>query len=99
MLIFGVRTRFAALASWFMLVSVQTRNPVILQGGDVYLRLLAFIAIFLPIGADGLAPEMFGPPAPAMLAAIRRRRPVVTAPPPRVIEARGPFAALAALKR
>ena len=51
MLIFGVRTRFAALASWFMLVSVQTRNPIILQGGDVYLRLLAFIAIFLPLGA------------------------------------------------
>ena len=51
MLIFGVRTRFAAVASWFMVASVQTRNPVILQGGDVYLRLLAFIAIFLPIGA------------------------------------------------
>lgn len=51
MLILGVRTRLAAFASWFMVVSVQTRNPVILQGGDVYLRLLAFIAIFLPLGA------------------------------------------------
>ncbi|HWC16199.1 MAG TPA: DCC1-like thiol-disulfide oxidoreductase family protein, partial [Terriglobales bacterium] len=51
MLLFGIRTRFATIASWFMLVSVQMRNPVILQGGDVYLRLLAFIAIFLPLGA------------------------------------------------
>ena len=51
MLLFGIRTRFAAFASWFMLVSVQIRNPAILQGGDVYFRLLAFIAIFLPLGA------------------------------------------------
>ena len=51
MLLFGVRTRLATFASWFMLVSVQTRNPAILQGGDVYLRVLVFIAIFLPLGA------------------------------------------------
>lgn len=51
MLMLGIRTRLAALASWFMLVSVQVRNPAILQGGDVYLRVLLFIAIFLPLGA------------------------------------------------
>src|SRR3954466_11264307 len=51
MLLFGVRTRLATFASWFMLVSVQTRNPAILQGGDVYLRMLTFIGIFLPLGA------------------------------------------------
>ena len=51
MLLLGVKTRWAALASWFMLVSIQNRNLEILQGGDVYLRLLAFWAIFLPIGA------------------------------------------------
>jgi hypothetical protein len=34
-----------------MLVSLQNRNLEILQGGDVYLRQLAFWAIFLPIGA------------------------------------------------
>jgi predicted DCC family thiol-disulfide oxidoreductase YuxK len=51
MLLFGVRTRLAAFASWFMVVSVQMRNPVILQGGDVYLRVLAFTAMFLPLGA------------------------------------------------
>ena len=51
MLLVGARTRLAAFASWLMLVSVQARNPAILQGGDVYLRLLAFLAIFLPLGA------------------------------------------------
>lgn len=51
MLLFGIHTRFAAVASWFMVVSLQNRNPEILQGGDVYLRLLAFWAIFLPLGA------------------------------------------------
>jgi len=51
MLMAGIRTRLAAFASWFMLVSIQNRTPVILQGGDVYLRVFAFIAMFLPLGA------------------------------------------------
>ena len=50
------------------------------------------------VPGGGLAPEMFGPPSPAMLAPIRRRR-VVVSPPARAVEPRGPFAALAALKR
>jgi ATP-dependent RNA helicase SUPV3L1/SUV3 len=58
---------------------------------------------FRIVPGGGLAAEMFGPPAPAMLAPIRRRRPVVasTIPllPPGRVEPRGPFAALAALKR
>lgn len=45
----------------------------------------------------GLAPDEHGPPAPAMLVPLRRRRaPVAVPAPPR---AHGPFAALAALKR
>ena len=51
MLLLGVKTRLSAIACWFMLVSLQNRNPEILQGGDVYLRQLAFWAMFLPIGA------------------------------------------------
>ena len=51
MLLLGVKTRFSTVASWFMLVSLQNRNLEILQGGDVYLRQLAFWAIFLPLGA------------------------------------------------
>jgi ATP-dependent RNA helicase SUPV3L1/SUV3 len=54
---------------------------------------------FRTVPGGGLAPEMFGPPSPAMLVPIRRRRVPPPAPAPRVVEARGPFAALAALKR
>ena len=61
----------------------------------IVLRLLGFRV--LPGG--GLAPEMFGPPPPAMLVPIRRRRPPPAAPARRIVEAHGPFAALAALRR
>jgi predicted DCC family thiol-disulfide oxidoreductase YuxK len=46
----GYRTRIAAFLSWFMLISLQARNPIILQGGDVLLRMLLFWSIFLPLG-------------------------------------------------
>ena len=56
--------------------------------------------VFPLVKTGGLAPETYGPPAPAMLAQIRRRRPEPPPlPRPRPIDARGPFAALAALKR
>jgi ATP-dependent RNA helicase SUPV3L1/SUV3 len=52
---------------------------------------------FRIVPASGLAADEFGPPAPAMILPLRRRRPtVVTASPSRP---HGPFAALAALKR
>src|SRR5215475_211369 len=50
-LILGVRTRLVTIISWFLLVSLEMRNPAILQGGDVYFRLLLFWAMFLPLGA------------------------------------------------
>ena len=50
-LMLGVRTRLVTIVSWFLLVSLEMRNPVILQGGDVYFRLLLFWAMFLPLGA------------------------------------------------
>jgi predicted DCC family thiol-disulfide oxidoreductase YuxK len=50
-LILGVRTRLVTIVSWFLLVSLEMRNPAILQGGDVYFRLLTFWAMFLPLGA------------------------------------------------
>ena len=55
---------------------------------------------FRVIPGGGLLPEAYGPPAPAMLVPLRRRRPNQPAPEP--IPApilHGPFAALAALKR
>jgi ATP-dependent RNA helicase SUPV3L1/SUV3 len=54
---------------------------------------------FRILPGGGLAPDGFGPPAPAMLAQGKRRRPSVreAAPAPRIQQ--GPFAVLAALKR
>lgn len=49
-LLAGYKSRTAAFVSWFLLISLQTRNPAVLQGGDVLLRILLFWAIFLPIG-------------------------------------------------
>ena len=49
--LFGIRTRTALFISWILLISVQSRNPQILQGGDVLLRCLVFWSLFLPLHA------------------------------------------------
>ena len=59
----------------------------------VVLRRLGFRVI--PAGV--LPADQFGPPAPAMLLPLRRRRAVATEP--LSVQAHGPFAALAALRR
>jgi hypothetical protein len=46
----GFHTKIATAVSWVLLVSLQYRNPIILQGGDVLLRLLLFWGLFLPWG-------------------------------------------------
>ena len=51
LLIAGYKTRMVVVLSWFMLVSLQARNLVILNAGDGILRLLMFWAMFLPMGA------------------------------------------------
>lgn len=51
MLLFGYRTRWVAFASWFFLLSLHNRNPMVLQSGDTLLRMLVFWSMFLPIGA------------------------------------------------
>lgn len=50
-LLIGYKTRLSALISWLFLISLQSRNPVILQGGDIVLRLLLFWGLFLPLGS------------------------------------------------
>jgi len=52
MLVIGYRTRLATWISWFLLISLHIRNPLVIQGGDVLLRLLLFWSIFLPLGAS-----------------------------------------------
>ena len=51
MMLVGYRTRFATVMSWALLISLQGRNYMVLQGGDVLLRLLLFWGMFLPLGA------------------------------------------------
>lgn len=46
----GWRTKLATIASWVLLCSLHVRNPVLLNGGDVLLRLLVFWSMFLPLG-------------------------------------------------
>jgi hypothetical protein len=50
LLIVGYRTRLATIVSWLLLVSLHSRNPFVLHGGDTLLRLLLFWAMFLPLG-------------------------------------------------
>lgn len=50
MLMFGYRTRLATIVSWFLLLSLQNRNPMILQGGDDLFRMMLFWGMFLPWG-------------------------------------------------
>lgn len=51
LLLIGYRTKLATIVSWALIVSLQTRNEMILDGGDQWLRLILFWCIFLPLGA------------------------------------------------
>lgn len=46
----GYRTRAATAVSWLLLVSLHSRTPVVLNGGDVLLRMVLLWAVFLPLG-------------------------------------------------
>ena len=47
----GLRTRLATFVSWALVTSLQYRNPALVFGGDVMLRMLLFWGLFLPLGA------------------------------------------------
>ena len=49
-MLIGYRTTLATAISWFLLVSLQNRNPLVLQGGDGIFRCIMFFAMFLPWG-------------------------------------------------
>ena len=50
-LLLGIKTRIVHFLCWILLISLQSRNPMVLQGGDVLLRVLFFWGLFLPLGA------------------------------------------------
>lgn len=50
-LLVGYRTRLATILCWIMLVSLQNRNPFLINAGDTLFRLLFFWGMFLPLGA------------------------------------------------
>jgi hypothetical protein len=49
-LMIGYRTTLASFVSWLFLISIHTRNPLIINAGDTYIALLTFWSIFLPMG-------------------------------------------------
>lgn len=49
-LMVGFRTRWSGPLAWLFLVSLQNRNPMILDGGDLYLRCLTFWLLWTPWG-------------------------------------------------
>ncbi len=49
-LLVGYRTRTASVVCWLLLISLQNRNILVLTGGDTMVRVLAFWAMFLPLG-------------------------------------------------
>jgi len=50
-LLVGYRTRLAGLGVWLMTLSLQARNPMVLDGADMLLRHLMFWSLFVPLGA------------------------------------------------
>lgn len=49
-LLVGYRTRTVSVVCWLLLISLQNRNTLVLTGGDTMLRVMAFWAMFLPLG-------------------------------------------------
>lgn len=50
-LLVGYRTRVVAVGTWVLLQALKTRNPLILDGGDLELTLVLFWGFFLPWNA------------------------------------------------
>ena len=47
----GWHTRVAQVLTWAFWISLQHRNPMILNGGDEVMRLVLFWSVFLPLNA------------------------------------------------
>jgi hypothetical protein len=49
-LLVGYRARWVALATWLLVVSMQARNPHVVNGGDTLAIATLFFGLFLPLG-------------------------------------------------
>jgi hypothetical protein len=49
-LLLGKNTRLSTFMCWLFLVSIHNRNILVMQGGDDFMRLTFFWAMFLPLG-------------------------------------------------
>ena len=61
-LFLGYKTKLSTIISWILLVSIQSRNPMILQSGDTVLRILLFWGMFLPWGSKFSIDKMLNKP-------------------------------------
>lgn len=50
-LLIGYKSKLSLFVSWILLISLHNRNPLILNSGDTYFRILLFWCLFLPMGA------------------------------------------------
>lgn len=48
---FGLLTRFATIGLWALLMSFHVRNPLMLNAGDILLRISTFYLMLMPAGA------------------------------------------------
>jgi hypothetical protein len=64
LMILGLWTRWATVASWLLLVSINNRNPLVNDSGDPLLALMLFWSIFLPLGATASVDALRSPHPP-----------------------------------
>ena len=61
-LLIGLNTKLASIVSWFLMLSLHIRNPILSNGGDELLRQLLFWSMFLPLGAYCSIDSVLSPP-------------------------------------
>ncbi len=61
-LLVGRHTRVAAFVCWLMVASLHVRNPLVLHGGDLLLRMLLFWGMFVPWGRAASWDSRLQPP-------------------------------------
>ncbi len=57
----GYRSRLTTFICWLFVISFNSRNPMVIQGGDILLRVMLFWCLFLPLGARFSVDRFFNP--------------------------------------